>query len=65
MKIEENLKKLNIELPEAPSPVGAYVAYKVINNLVCLDGCVTCDQVLWAYKFTNGKKISTTGLVRN
>ena len=38
---------------------------KVINNLVCLDGCVTCDQVLWAYKFTNGKKITTTGLVRN
>jgi hypothetical protein len=37
---------------------------KVINNLVCLDGCVTCDQVLWAYQFKNDQKISTTKLVR-
>jgi len=33
MSIEENLKKLNIEIPDAPAPVGAYVAYKVINKL--------------------------------
>ena len=41
MKIEENLKKLNIELPNAPSPVGAYVAYKKINNLVYVSGQVS------------------------
>jgi enamine deaminase RidA (YjgF/YER057c/UK114 family) len=41
VKIEENLKKLNIELPNAPSPVGAYVAYKKINNLVYVSGQVS------------------------
>ena len=28
MSVYENLKKLNIEIPKAPDPVGAYVAYK-------------------------------------
>jgi Putative translation initiation inhibitor, yjgF family len=36
--IAENLKKLNIELPSAPSPVGAYVAYKIINKLLYISG---------------------------
>ena len=30
MSAEENLKKLNINLPEAPEPVGAYVASKIV-----------------------------------
>ena len=37
----ENIKILNIELPKAPSPVGAYVAYKVINNLVYVSGQIS------------------------
>lgn len=41
MVIEENLKKLSIELPNAPSPVGSYVAYKKINNLVYISGQVS------------------------
>ena len=36
--IAENLKKLNIELPDAPSPVGAYVAYKIINKFLYISG---------------------------
>ena len=36
--IEENLKKLKIELPNAPDPVGAYVAYKIIGNLLYISG---------------------------
>ena len=36
--ISENLKKLNIVLPNAPDPVGAYVAYKKINNLLYISG---------------------------
>ena len=36
--IADNLKKLNIELPNAPDPVGAYVAYKIINNLLYISG---------------------------
>ena len=36
--IADNLKKLNIELPNAPNPVGAYVAYKIINKLLYISG---------------------------
>ncbi len=36
--IADNLKKLNIELPNAPSPVGAYVAYKIINKILYISG---------------------------
>jgi len=38
MSAEENLKKLNIQIPLAPKPVGAYAAYKKINNLVYISG---------------------------
>ena len=33
MTVEDNLKKINISLPNAPDPVGAYVAYKKTGNL--------------------------------
>jgi enamine deaminase RidA (YjgF/YER057c/UK114 family) len=36
--ISENLKKLNIEIPNAPDPVGAYVAFKIINKLLFISG---------------------------
>jgi len=36
--IADNLKKLNIEIPKAPDPVGAYVAYKKIGNLLFISG---------------------------
>ena len=38
MSAEENLKKLNINLPKAPDPVGAYVASKIVGNLVFISG---------------------------
>lgn len=41
MSAEENLKKLNIELPDAPEPVGDYVAYKKTGNLVFISGQVS------------------------
>ena len=37
MNIEDNLKKLNIDLPEAPDPVGAYVAFKKMDKQISLD----------------------------
>ena len=36
--VSEKLKKLNIELPKAPDPVGAYVAFKKIKNLLYISG---------------------------
>ena len=41
MSAEENLKKLKIDLPDAPSPVGAYLAYKIIKNFVFISGQVS------------------------
>jgi len=38
MTIENKLKELNIELPNAPDPVGAYAAFKKINNLLFISG---------------------------
>ena len=38
MTIENKLKELNIELPNAPDPVGAYVAFKKIGNLLYISG---------------------------
>ena len=36
--LSENLKKLNIELPNAPDPVGSYVAFKKVGNLLFISG---------------------------
>ena len=38
MNIENKLSELKIELPDAPNPVGAYVAFKKINNLLFISG---------------------------
>ena len=38
MNIENKLSELKIELPNAPNPVGAYVAFKKINNLLFISG---------------------------
>ena len=37
-QILSKLKELNINIPEAPSPVGAYVAFKKVNNLLFISG---------------------------
>ena len=36
--VSEKLKQLNIELPKAPDPVGAYVPFKKIANLLYISG---------------------------
>ena len=38
MNFEDNLKKLNLTLPKAPDPVGAYVAYKISKNTIYISG---------------------------
>ena len=52
MSIYENLKKLNVEIPKAPDPVGAYVAYKNTTNLLYISGQISIDA---NGKITNGK----------
>ena len=46
---ENKLKELNIILPEPPDPVGAYVAFKKIGNLLFISGQLPIDK--------NGKMI--------
>ena len=49
MPIENKLKELNIILPEAPDPVGSYVAFKIVGKLLFISGQISLD--------TNGKLI--------
>ena len=42
--VTENLKLLNIKLPKAPDPVGAYVAFKTVNNLLYISGQLPIDS---------------------
>jgi len=38
MNIENNLKELKINLPNAPDPVGAYVAFKKTDKMLFISG---------------------------
>ena len=38
MTVDEKLNKLKINIPDAPDPVGAYVAYKIVGNLLYISG---------------------------
>ena len=38
MNIENKLKELKIDLPKAPDPVGAYVAFKKVDKLLFISG---------------------------
>ncbi len=58
MDIENNLKKLKIIIPDAPSPVGAYVAYKIIGNLLYISGQLPIDADGKIIKGTVGKDIN-------
>ena len=44
MSVEENLKKFNIKLPEPKDPVGAYVATKIIGNLLFVSGQISISE---------------------
>ena len=44
MSAEDNLKKLNIILPNASAPVGSYVATKIVNNMLYISGQISIDE---------------------
>ena len=44
MNIEDNLKDLQIVLPEPKAPVGAYVATKISGKLLFISGQVSIDK---------------------
>ena len=58
MSVYENLKKLNIEIPKPPDPVGAYVAYKKTSNLLFISGQISIDINGKITKGKLGKELS-------
>jgi enamine deaminase RidA (YjgF/YER057c/UK114 family) len=44
MSINERIKELNIVLPQPKEPVGAYVAYKIVGNLLFVSGQISIDE---------------------
>ena len=42
--LEKKLLELNIKLPEPKDPVGAYVASKIISNLLYISGQISIDS---------------------
>ena len=58
MSTEENLKKLNINLPKAPDPVGAYVASKIVGNLVFISGQLPLNSTGQLIKGKIGKELN-------
>ena len=42
--IEDNIIKNNITLPNAPNPVGSYLATKIVGKLLFISGQVSIDQ---------------------
>ena len=59
MNFEDNLKKNNIILPEAASPVGSYVATKISNNLLFISGQISMDENGKLIKGKIGKDLDT------
>jgi enamine deaminase RidA (YjgF/YER057c/UK114 family) len=42
--IEENINKLGIVIHDAPAPIGAYVAFKIVDKLLYISGQVSVDS---------------------
>ena len=59
MSYEENLKKLNINLPEAKAPVGNYVAAKISGKMLFISGQISIDEDGQLIKGKVGKDLDT------
>ena len=59
MTIEENIKKLSINLPDTPDPVGSYVAIKIAGNLLYISGQISMNDKNELIKGKLGKELNT------
>ena len=50
--IEQNINKLGLAIHDAPAPIGAYVAFKIVNKFLYISGQVSVDS---NGKFIKGK----------
>ncbi len=58
MDIENKIKDLNINLPEAKPPVGSYVATKIVSNLLFISGQISISANGELIKGKVGKDLS-------
>ena len=58
MTIEDNIKKLNINLPDAPDPVGSYVATKIVGKFLYVSGQVSINEKGEFIKGKVGKELN-------
>ena len=58
MSVYDNLVKLNLSIPKAPDPVGAYIAYKITAKLLFISGQISIDENGKITKGKLGKELS-------
>ena len=58
MSIEKKIKDLGIEIPNAPDPVGAYVAFKKVGKLIFISGQLPINKDGNPIKGKIGKELS-------
>ena len=59
MNAEENIKKLDITLPDAKAPVGNYVATKISGKMLFISGQISIDENGQLIKGKVGKDLDT------
>ena len=59
MNAEDNLKKMNIVLPESANPVGSYIATKISNKFLFISGQISIDENGNLIKGKLGKDLNT------
>jgi len=58
LTIEDNIKKLNINLPNAPDPVGSYVATKIVSKFLYISGQISMNDNGELIKGKIGKELN-------
>ena len=59
MDIDSNIKKLNINLPDAKDPVGSYLATKIIGKMLFVSGQISISENGELIKGKVGKELKT------
>ena len=59
MNFEDNIKKNNLILPNAPDPVGSYVAAKISGKMLFISGQISIDEKGELIKGKVGKDLDT------
>ena len=59
MSYEENIKNLNIVLPDAKAPVGSYVASKILGKLLFISGQISINENGELIKGKIGQELTT------